>query len=301
MSNYIYPNFPSKEEFPRNDFYFNRYLKTVGMLKNREFKEEEVFEKHHLVPKSLGGSNDPENILRIPARWHYHLHFCLWKCFSGKMGIAFSNMTYTRGFQEKLNAKQYELMQKDFHDYMSEINIGEKNPFYGKTHNEEVRKKISENIKQAYIDDPLLAKRLADKRRGRPLSEEHKAKLRGYQPWLGKHHSEETKEKISKKNKKYYENHHPPNYGEPRSEEVKEKLREANLGKKQSQETIDKRLKSRGGKFKVKVICIETGEIFESIQFLANTLDISYKVIYGLINEGKERDGKTYKRYEEED
>ena len=50
-------------------------------------------------------------------------------------------------------------------------------------------------------------------------------------------HSDETKEKISKNRKGI-----PAwNKGIPMSSEQKEKLRQANLGKKQSQETIEKR------------------------------------------------------------
>lgn len=31
-------------------------------------------EKHHIIPKSLGGGNEPSNIVRVTARAHYILH-----------------------------------------------------------------------------------------------------------------------------------------------------------------------------------------------------------------------------------
>ena len=55
-------------------------------------------------------------------------------------------------------------------------------------------------------------------------------------------HSEETRKKISEKNKMFYQNGGvSKNLGKKLSEETKEKLRKANLGKKQSEETKQKK------------------------------------------------------------
>lgn len=103
--------------------------------------------------------------------------------------------------------------------------------------------------------------------------------MRGYKPppevrekyrqaaikeWQNK--TPEEKEFIIKNNLK------GPAKGHIVSEETREKLRQANLGKKQSEETIRKRVKSLKGRkrensymFKP-VICVETGEIFPSIK-----------------------------------
>lgn len=55
-------------------------------------------------------------------------------------------------------------------------------------------------------------------------------------------HSKETKDKISKSNKLFYENGGVnPNLGKKLSEETKEKIRKANLGKKQSDKTKQKK------------------------------------------------------------
>lgn len=65
-----------------------------------------------------------------------------------------------------------------------------------------------------------------------------------------------------------------PKKGHPVSPETREKLRRANLGKKQSPETIRKRVESirrnpnrnNGEKHKKPVICLETGEVFDSLK-----------------------------------
>lgn len=60
---------------------------------------------------------------------------------------------------------------------------------------------------------------------------------KGKQIWLGKKHTEESKEKMRQSQLKYFETHDGPMKGRTQTEEAKQKLREANLGKKHSEET----------------------------------------------------------------
>ena len=85
----------------------------------------------------------------------------------------------------------------------------------------------------------------------------------------GMHHSEESKRKNSEAHKG--ENH--PLYGKHRSEETKEKISESHKGKKNSEEHNRKICEAMKGKkaseetkrkLSKKVICITTGEIFNS-------------------------------------
>ena len=121
---------------------------------------------------------------------------------------------------------------------ISEANKGENNPFYGKHHSEEAKQKISEKIK----------------------GENH--------PMYGKHHSEEAKQMISKAHKgKHNSEEHNKKISEAKkgiqlSEEHKKKIGEANKGKQLSEET---KMKISEAKNK-KVICITTGEIFDSMK-----------------------------------
>lgn len=73
--------------------------------------------------------------------------------------------------------------------------VGEKNPFYGKTHTEETKKILEETTKERWKNQP--------------------------HPWIGKKHSEETKQKLKEKNKGQV----PWNKGIPRTEEEKMKMR----------------------------------------------------------------------------
>lgn len=57
-----------------------------------------VTEKHHILPRSMGGSNDPENLVEVSPRVHYILHLLLYRFTEGddkrKMYFAVWNMSH---------------------------------------------------------------------------------------------------------------------------------------------------------------------------------------------------------------
>jgi len=64
--------------------------------KDRVIEDNIYTEKHHIIPKSLGGSNDNDNLVVLTAREHFLAHYLLTKIIKGssfyKMCFAFSNM-----------------------------------------------------------------------------------------------------------------------------------------------------------------------------------------------------------------
>lgn len=134
--------------------------------------------------------------------------------------------------------------------------------------------------------------------------------------------SEETRKILSKKAKEQWErlpeedkqriikhNLKKPKIGHLVSKETREKLRQHNLGKKQSKETIEKRKqtfieKRKNGyvqnneKHKKKVICIETGEIFNSLKEAGIKYNLT-TLCGHLKGKYKTCKGKHYKYYQE--
>lgn len=53
-------------------------------------------EKHHILPRSLGGGNEPSNLIRLTVRDHYFAHCCLAKIHGGNMWAALRAMTQFR-------------------------------------------------------------------------------------------------------------------------------------------------------------------------------------------------------------
>lgn len=53
-------------------------------------------ELHHILPRSLGGTDDPSNLVRLTAREHYFAHCCLAKIHGGGMWHALTLMSRTQ-------------------------------------------------------------------------------------------------------------------------------------------------------------------------------------------------------------
>ena len=121
---------------------------------------------------------------------------------------------------------------------MGKERIGEKNHNYGKRHNEETRRKMSESLKGRIITDETRLK-ISKSLSGRHKSDETRKKIG--EAHRGKHLSEEHRKKLSES--KRGENH--PFYGKHIDDERRKKISEANSKR---------------------VVCTETGVIFNSIK-----------------------------------
>ena len=78
-------------------------------------------EKHHIIPKSLGGTNDQDNLVRLTAREHFICHYLLAKMYPKesfewyKMQYAFNMMKVSSCCNQRyFNARLYEALRKDF-------------------------------------------------------------------------------------------------------------------------------------------------------------------------------------------
>lgn len=139
-------------------------------------------ERHHIIPKSLGGNNKKDNIVTLTAREHFICHLLLVKMTTNidkvKMSYAIRCMVNQENqYQEryKITSRMYNIIKTLTSESIGSIMKGEDNPFYGRTHSDETKKKMQE--KRALQDAPML----------------------------GKKHSDETKDKLKAANKKQFE------------------------------------------------------------------------------------------------
>lgn len=78
---------------------------------------EGYFEKHHIIPKCLGGSNDKDNLVLLTAREHYICHYLLWKSNKDSVSLtmAYHKMIHqSNEFQARkfnITSKQYESLR----------------------------------------------------------------------------------------------------------------------------------------------------------------------------------------------
>lgn len=135
--------------------YTTLYFRLVNFSKNTVFP---FVEKHHIIPKSLGGDNSSNNIIKTSPRIHFILHRLLVKMLSSpeskiKMKYAIwrmmniQNKNHQRTY--KINAKAYENMKLVIKMQMTKNNpmkcpirrkkLSENNPM----HRPEVKAKFS--------------------------------------------------------------------------------------------------------------------------------------------------------------
>ena len=168
--------------------------------------------------------------------------------------------------------------------------VATKTPMLGRTHSEETKELLrAANIGKKHPNRPAMSDeakanlsklrkgcKMSDEAKrniskglmgnkyslGRKLTDEHKAKISqrliGNQYAKGFVHSEETRMKVSIAGK-----------GLKRSEETKQRLREINLGKKMSPESIAKNVASRkaGRELKFKSLCQQMTNIIGNIAY----------------------------------
>ena len=95
-------------------------------------------EIHHIIPRSLGGSNKPENLVRLSAREHFVCHCLLAKMYPTnseqwhKMNHALIMMKAESSGQFRyFNSHLYDYFRKNFSSVMSKIQKGSGNSQYG--------------------------------------------------------------------------------------------------------------------------------------------------------------------------
>jgi len=95
-------------------------------------------ENHHIIPSSLGGSDDKINITKLTAREHFICHYLLVKIQPinsiawYKMNNAFIIMNGKTHENRYINSRLYETLRKNFSLVMSFNQQGKKNSQYGK-------------------------------------------------------------------------------------------------------------------------------------------------------------------------
>lgn len=200
------------------------------------------YEKHHIIPRCLGGTDEKENLVLLTAREHYICHKLLTYIYPNeyKISLAFHYMTYNKKYNNFISSRDYAYARELSVIFFSYI----PNVWKGRKHSLETKKKMKDSWKNRKNNKPVTEetrKKLSEAGKGRKCSEETKKKISESQK--GKKLSIETRKKISiaKKGKP----------GTPHTNEFKQKVAMNNKkyksGKKHSLETKKKMSAIRKG------------------------------------------------------
>lgn len=176
-----------------------------------------VLHKHHIIPKHMGGSDDPSNLIELTVEEHAEAHRKLWE----EHGSEYDKIAWLSLTNQIENAEARILAVIEWN----------KNRIISN----ETKEKISESMKK-YYSDPQNRKKVSD------------ATKRGMKHWWD-NLSQSDKDEWIEKCKKRPEGWVPATgWTYTHTEEAKEAIRQANLNKILSEETKEKVSKNRKGK-----------------------------------------------------
>jgi hypothetical protein len=170
----------------------------------RTRKLEGYTERHHVIPKSLNGTDDNANLVDLTAREHFICHWLLTKMYTGeaksKMIYALNGMKrngkFTQRYETLITSRVYESLKKEFSIVHSATMKGrdpwnrgipiteeqrEKNRIAAtgkKRSAEAIAKAVAKQLGQKRSEETKLKMSLASKGKLKgPMSEENKLKI----------------------------------------------------------------------------------------------------------------------------
>lgn len=186
-------------------------------------------EKHHIVPRCMGGDDSPNNIAVLTPEEHFVAHILLVKIHKNSIhspALIKSVVMMTSGHEGKRSRKIYGWLRRAYAQSMS----GDNNP--NRKYPEIAKKAALKRVGSKRSDE--TRKRMSDAQKGRIFTDETKRKM----SVAGKNKpkiSDETRKKLSESAK----GRKGPWAGKTRDDSFKKKISAAHRGRSHSKEFCD--------------------------------------------------------------
>lgn len=120
-----------------------------------------IYHLHHIIPKHMGGTDIPSNLVQLTVEEHAEAHLKLYKEHGSKFDyIAFMVLSKQIGHEEAnylktCGPKNWTLAGLEKLSRLAKERKGAKNPFYGKSHTEKTKTILREKMsgKNSWIKD----------------------------------------------------------------------------------------------------------------------------------------------------
>ena len=151
---------------------YEEFINNILETRGRFACGDKYHERHHIIPRCLGGNDDRDNLIDLYAREHFEAHRLLALENPSENGLQYAwwatcNLRSGSQNRAEISAEEYEEAKQMFSKILSKKNTGSGNPMFGRHLSDEAKEKISLSRK-------------------------------GQETWnKGKAHSEKTKTKIS--------------------------------------------------------------------------------------------------------
>jgi hypothetical protein len=161
------------------------YLDFIEECKNKNYINV-ITQKHHIIPKHMGGDNSNYNMIELSLDDHYTAHIMLSECYDGK---------YKReNLAAAIMIKGYLDNSDKLLEYQNSLN-GIGNPNYGNKWDDDKRKKASKRTFEYWS--------ISDNKKKIQKPKSNSSKMGKYDktgqnnPFYGKTHSDSVKQKLS--------------------------------------------------------------------------------------------------------
>lgn len=172
------------------------------ILKRRQFPVEGYSERHHILPRSLGGTDDEDNIVILTAKEHLIAHLLLLKIYPNNRKLFHAVWMMTN--MNKYTSKDYSYLREKFFsipisdETRKRLSDSRKKQSGIKQSKEQIERRVAKNTGQKrtpeqkenisnglrcviFTEERLL--NMSKAKMGIPWSEERKQARKGYIPW----------------------------------------------------------------------------------------------------------------------
>ena len=198
---------------------YDQFINNILNTRGRFSCGNEYHERHHIVPKCIGGSDDIENLIDLFAREHFEAHrlLALENIDNDKLVYAWWAMSHLKDGNQKrieISVEEYEESKQQYIKILRQKVSGINNPMFGISPKDRMDEDTYLQWKENIIKSTNSTE-FKDQARNRNV---------------GKKYPDDVNKKKGRSGK----DHHM--YGKHHTDESKEKLRNANFGKRYSDE-----------------------------------------------------------------
>lgn len=150
--------------------YRRHYVALIDRARYRELHG--YTEKHHVLPRCLGGGDEPQNIVRLTPEEHFVAHQLLMRMHPDNGKLVFAALAMTRG---RPSNRRYGWLRRNFSLRMSEVWLGKKRPPFTEEHRRNIGEASANRVHGPQTEEHK--DRLSAAHKGKRLTAEHRQKL----------------------------------------------------------------------------------------------------------------------------
>lgn len=141
-------------------------------------------EKHHILPRCIGGSNYENNLVKLTAREHFIAHKLLVRIYPENHSLSYA--LWGMCMKSKNTNGRYITSSRDYENIKNKMSLITKsrlkkhNHWVGRKHSKKSKEKMSESAKKRKISTEMEKQRrdgISNGHKNKPLTKEHIANI----------------------------------------------------------------------------------------------------------------------------